>query len=216
MIRMGIDESVAKAALDESALGWPIRQRQAEDIEGPSDRIGQSIGMQAADGGEPGQMGEQHGIDVAGPRDASSHRGQYLAAGRRLQQAGRMDRSQHVLGGRSPVRHERHRQLAVLTAKQSMGAAGEADPVALEPVAEARLGHTPPGLDFVGEGYDIGEKVGVHLRSEPSGHGSEQNPRTPGRRIARENTRAERDAPSGSNRSGMEQFELSQEHAWQP
>jgi len=97
-----------------------------------------------------------------------------------------------------------------------MGAAGKPDAVVLEPVAQARLGDTPPGLDLVGESYDIGEKVDVHLRCESSGHRAEEHSCASGRRIAREETRAERDAPSGSNRSGMEQFELSQEHAWQP
>ncbi len=97
-----------------------------------------------------------------------------------------------------------------------MGAPGETDAIMLETMTQARLRDPSTGLHLMGERHDVGEQLGVHVGTEPGRHRPQKHAGTPRRGVARKLARAERYAPGGSDGSGMEHFELSQEHALQP
>ena len=98
---------------------------------------------------------------------------------------------------------------------ESLHAAGEPHPVALEPVTEPGLGYPPSLLQLVSQGEHIAHQLIGKLGAEPGADRPQQNPSgpwAPMTKLSRQPAPPQSQPAGGSNRSGMEDLQLSQQH----
>ncbi len=215
MVGMGRDQSVSEAALDQRPFRQSLGRDEAEDGQRPADRIGERVRVQGSQAGPTGQLGEEHFIDVCRPHETATDRREDLASRFRAEGAGGVHRPEHVLGRCALPDGEDGPYTSPLRAEEPMGAPGEADPVSLKPVSQPRLRDAPTGLDLVGQGHEVADQFGVHLRGESSRHRSQEDSRQTRGRVAGEAALTERQPSGRRDGPGMKDLELGQEHGRQ-
>jgi hypothetical protein len=95
--------------------------------------------------------------------------------------AGGVDRPQDLSGGVSlGLEVELH---AVTLTEQSVVAAGQADAVDLEAMAQPRLGDTPAGGQVVDQAADLGGELGLQIRQMGGDDAAQQEATEARRRI---------------------------------
>lgn len=98
---------------------------------------------------------------------------------------------------------------------EPLNAAGEPHPVALEPVAKPGLGYPPTLFQFVGQGEHIAHQLIGKLGAEASADRPQENPsgpRPPKTGPAGQPAPPQSQPAGGSNRSGVKDLQLSQQH----
>ena len=123
---------------------------------------------------------------------------------------GRVHRRQDVLGGGALLLELEGEVLAL--AHQAVDAAGEADAVLLEAVAEPRLRHAHALLELEGEAVQVVEEVGVELLDVAGDDAAQQQPAEAGRRGGRKVRPPERHPPGRRDRPRVEHLQLGQDH----
>ena len=97
-------------------------------------------------------------------------------------------------------------------AHQAVDAAGEADAVLLEAVAEPRLRHAHALLELEGEAVQVVEEVGVELLDVAGDDAAQQQPAEAGRRRGRKVGPSERHPPRRRDGPRVEHLQLGQDH----
>ena len=99
---------------------------------------------------------------------------------------------------------------------EPLHAASEAYPIALEPVAKPGLGYPPSLLQFVGQGEHIAHQFIGKLGAKAGADRPQENPsgpRTPKTGLAGQPAPPQSQPTGGSNRSGVKDLQLSQQHS---
>ena len=123
---------------------------------------------------------------------------------------GGVDRREDVLGGRALLLELEGEVLAL--AHQPVDAAGEADAVLLEAVAEPGLRHAHALLELEGEAVEVVEELGVELLDVAGDDAAEQEPAEARGRGDREVRAPERHPSGGRDRPRVEDLQLGQDH----
>ena len=121
-----------------------------------------------------------NGVRVAGgpPGQSAPDRSHRLGSVGRWQRPGRVDGTQHQLAwpGPRPVDPADHPAAAAV---ESLHAAGEPHPVALEPVTKPGLGYPPTLFQVVSQGEHIAHQLIGKLGAEAGADRPEENPSSP-------------------------------------
>ena len=97
--------------------------------------------------------------------------------------------------------------------QQPVHAAGEADPVGLEAVAQAGLRDAHAGLELEGEAVEVVEQLGVELVHVGRHDPAEEDAAEAGRRVHRQAQPTQGHPAGGRDRARVEDLELGQDHA---
>ena len=122
---------------------------------------------------------EQRRPDLAPPRQSSPHCPKCLTPDPWRRQPSRVGRAEHQLAGRGPGAVELAGEFiggpgAPGAPVQPLTAPGKADPVLLQPVSQARLGHGPALLELMDELNDFTQQITGEFRPEAGAHPAEQ------------------------------------------
>ena len=155
-------------------------------------------------------MGDEHVVERARPAHALADGVHHPGSGGERQLPGGVDRREDVLGGGALLLELEGEVLAV--AHQPVDAAGEADAVLLEAVAEPRLRDAHALLELEGEAVQVVEEVGVELLDVAGDDAAQQQPAEAGRRGGREVRPPERHPAGRRDRPRVEHLQLGQDH----
>ena len=234
---MGLPEGVAETALDRGPVGQAVVAVEAEHSQCPGHRVqiasdsrrrGRPVCV-ARTAGPPPQVIDEgligpnriggtsvNRVWVAGssPGQPAPNRFHGLSSVGRRQRPGRVDGSQHQLAGPGPrpVEPADHPAAAAV---EPLHAAGEPHPVALKPVAEPGLGYPPTLFQVVSQSEHVAHQLIGKLGAEPGADRTQQNPSgpwAPMTKPSRQPAPPQSQPAGGSDRSGMEDLQLSQQH----
>ncbi len=234
MVGVSLPKGVAEAALDRGPVGQAVVAVEAEHSQCPGHRVQIAsnsrwpIGIARTAGPPPqvideGLIGSNRigGTSVKRVRVAGGFPGQPapdrfhgLSSVGRRQRPGRVDSAKHQLAwpGPQPVESADHPAAAAV---EPLHAAGEPHSIALEPMTKPGLGYPPPLLQFVGQGEHIAHQLIGKIGSEASADRPQQNTsssRTPKTGPTGQPAPPQSQPTGGSNRSGVKDLQLSQQH----
>ena len=127
------------------------------------------------------------------------------------------DSPRGVYGGEHQLRRRRSGRIElnghlVVSGVEPLPGAREPDAIMLEVMPQSGLSDTTPQLDFVGERQQIGNQFFGELDHEASTDSAEQDASESRGWIARQLSSTDGDSPSGSDRAGVTDLDLGENH----
>ena len=149
---------------------------KSQGLQSPANRIGNGAsGPWRRLAGQ--EVCEQRRTDVASPRQPSPHGPKHLTPDPWLRQASCVGRAEHQLAGRRPGAVELAGEViggAGPAPVEPLAAPGKPDPVLLQPVPQAGLGHGLALLELMHELNDLSQQITGELRPEAGAHPAKQ------------------------------------------
>ena len=209
VVGVGFSQELAEAPLHLAPVGG-VGPREPEDRQRPQLGVGEGPCRPRACPDRPRQVGDHRGAHRSLPAHGPAQHLHHRSAHGEVEPAGDVDGTEDLRRRRALVVELEVERVA--PAHEAVTAAGQADVVDLEPVAEPGLGDAPARFQVGDEAAQLGEQVGVEVPDVGGHDAPEQEPAEPGRRIGGERRAAERHPPRRCDGPAVPDLELGQQH----